>query len=300
MANTLLVIKNHLLLFFILLLLGLAACENEESCVTSNSNEVKFIFYKIDDTTALVEDNVLIKTVQLSDDRGFRYEDDSIFRPRYAVPLDPTDTTASFIFTFADGSQRTIALRYDREQSLISPECGPDQRYFNLDTLFENFDSLRLINREVGKFDGANIEIFTCQNNLYTDSIFLSFFQLDTARQRTADVLLDRSITDAQGQVLFSPDSVSRVGIRAVPNQSTLTLFINQLDSATGQITETQELVLSYQQEEKRSGDARQCQLQTRYYDLDTVRTTLDSIRFIQDELTLDNSINIEILDTIP
>ena len=299
MANTLLVIKNHLLLFFILLLLGLAACENEESCVTSNSNLVKVNFYRIDDTTALNLDNTFFRRVTgvFADNGQSTVVSDTIFEGLF---LDPTDTTASFIFTFADGSQRTIAFRYDREQSLISPECGPDQQYFNLDTISHTFDSLRIANREVGKFDGANIEIFTCQNNLYTDSIFLSFIRFDTARRIVPDTLLDRSITDTQGQVLFSPDSVSRVGIRAVPNQSTLTLFINQLDSATGQITATQELILSYQQEGKRSGDARQCQLQTRYYDLDTVRTTLDSIRFIQDELTLDNLINIEILDTIP
>ena len=298
MANTLLVIKNHLLLFFILLLLGLAACENEESCVTSNSNLVQIAFYNIDDTTALNLDNTFFSGVT-----GIFAENDQPIRPDSAgfftgLPLDPTDTTASFIFTFADGSQITIAFRYDREQSLISPECGPDQRYFNLDTISHTFDSLRIASREVGKFDGANIEIFTCQNNLYTDSIFLSFIQLDSIQR--PDTLLDRSITNAQGQVLFSPDSVSRVSVPVVPNQSELTLFINQLDSATGQITATQELILSYQQEGKRSGDARQCQLQTRYYDLDTVRTTLDSIRFVQRELTLDNSINIEILDTIP
>ena len=299
MANTLLVIKNHLLLFFILLLLGLAACENEESCVTSNSNLVKVDFYRIDDTTALNLDNTFFRRVTgvFADNGQSTVVSDTIFEGLF---LDPTDTTASFIFTFADGSQRIISLRYDREQSLISPECGPDQRYFNLDTISYTFDSLRIANREVGKFDGANIEIFTCQNNLYTDSIFLSFIQLDSIQR--PDTLLDRSITDAQGQVLFSPDSVSRVSIPVIPNQSEITLFINQLDTATGQVTAIQNLVLSYQQEEKRSGDARQCQLQTRYYDLniDTIRTSVDSIRFVQRELTINNPVNLEILDTIP
>ena len=302
MANTLSVIKNHLLLFFILLL-GLAACENEESCVTSNSNLVQFNFYKIDDTTALNQDDVLLRGVFTNDGQLVPPNENNVLE---GLPLNPTGNVSTFTFILADGSQEAVTFYYDREQQLISPECGPDQRYFNLslDTINKaTFDSVRLVNTEVGVLRGVNLEIFTCQNNLYTDSIFINFLKfrlVDSTRSIIADTLLDRFITDAQGQLLFSPDSVTRVGIPVVPGQPEMTLFINQLDTTTGQVTATQTLVLTYAQEEKRSGDAQQCAVQTRYYDLDTVRTSVDSLRFVQRELTLDNPVNLEILDTIP
>ncbi len=46
--------------------------------------------------------------------------------------LNPAEDVSIFYLFREDGTGDTIVLRYQREQQLISPDCGPTQRFFNL------------------------------------------------------------------------------------------------------------------------------------------------------------------------
>lgn len=274
-----------------LVFLGLAACEDEPGCVTNNFEVVKLAFYQIDDTTARSVDKdieVGITLVGGSNPSG---------EPLSGLPLNPTQDVSTFYIS-RNGVTDTIVLRYQREQQLISPDCGPTQRFFNLvvDTALTTIDSVRLIEPELSKIGGANLEIFTCQDEFYTQEVKLNFQEKDTL-VRTDSLFIQR-ISDGTGRVLVENDTVfGRLNLSINP-LADRTEFTFELLAHGDQPARTETLTITYEQEAVRF--AKSCRLQTRYFNLDTLSTTFDSLRIENRELAQDVSLNLRIVDFIP
>lgn len=288
-------LKNCLPLLVVLVFLGLAACEDEPGCVTNNFEVVKLAFYQIDDTTARSVDKdieVGITLVGGSNPSG---------EPLSGLPLNPTQDVSTFYIS-RNGVTDTIVLRYQREQQLISPDCGPTQRFFNLtvDTTkgsLTTLDSFRLVEPELSKLGGANLEIFTCQDEFYTQEVKLNFQEKDTL-VRTDSLFIQR-ISDGTGRVLVENDTVfGRLDLSINP-LADRTEFTFELLAHGDQPARTETLTLTYQQEPVRF--AKNCRPQTRYFNLDTLAgTTFDSVRIENRELAQDVSLNLRIVDFIP
>ena len=157
-------------MLFALIFFGLAACEEEASCVTDNTNIVTLQFIKLinnegGNSEEDFQDSVIVAAEGTI--AGIPIGGAS----RIGLPLDPANNTTTF-YVFRqveEGVFRvdTLVLNYRREQSLISPECGPDQHFFDLDTALSTFDSIRIRNPEVLISNSTpNLQVFTCRYEL--------------------------------------------------------------------------------------------------------------------------------------
>ena len=278
---------------------ALAACEDEPGCVSEDSSSVEIAFFAIDDTSRRNSIELAVQGVVPVGANPYTLDTTFQATSEYSLFLNPSEDVATFYIVQADNTVDTLVLSYQREQTLISPECGPSQRYFNLDTLRSTFDSVRIIERELSALTRTNIEIYTCQDTFYTDDIILNFLEkvADTIPTRR-DSLFVQSIRDDRGQVLANENDtiVGQLRVPINPQAESITLTFDLLahDSIPAR---TQTLTLAYQQQTVRL--ARQCALQTRYFDLEIVDHTFDSLRLANRELAVDVPLNIEITDIL-
>ena len=296
--NRIFSVKSHFLPALLLFFLGLAACEDEPGCVSENSSFVRIAFFKIDDTTQRNADEVIVPQIFPVGSGSVVVDTTLSARAIVALPLNPSQDVATFYVVQEDGQEDTIALRYQREQTLISPDCGPTQRYFNLDTVgaVSTFDSIRIVDREVSDIIGTNIEIYTCPDTFYTDNIIINFLERDTLVRN--DTLFVQSIRDDRGQVLADENDTIAGSLRVPvnPRAASITLTFELL-AHDDEPARTQTMTLAYQAEPLRL--ARQCRLETRYFDLDTVGYTFDSLHIEDRELAVDVPLNIEVIDIL-
>ena len=291
-------VKNHFLPIFLFFCLALAACEDESGCVSDDSDRAIVTFYQIDDTVQRNLDNdIRVGIIPVGGNPDSTNINDGL-------PLNPSADGVTYYLFYDDGSLDTVVLSYQREQTLISPECGPSQRYFNLavDTSLTTLDSIRVVDQEVSSLNSPtspNIEIYTCPDTFYTDNIRINFLEkeADTTLIR-ADSLFVQSIRDDRGQVLAEPNDTIvgslRVPVNPQANSVTLTFELLPHD---GDPARTETLTLSYEAETLRL--ARQCRQETRYFDLDTVGYTFDSLSIEDSELAIDVPLNIEVIDIL-
>ncbi len=294
-------LKNCWPLLVTVLFLGLAACEDEPGCVSDNDNLVKLNFFRIDDTTARNADPAGggYVGIQLLGAQGPARD-----VPGGTLPLNPAEDVSIYYLFREDGTGDTIVLRYQREQQLISPDCGPTQRFFNLtvDTTqgsLTTLDSFRLVEPELSRLGGANLEIYTCQDFFYTDTVKLNFQKKDTSSVRT-DSLFIQAIRDEAGQVLVENDTVFGALNLPINPLAEQTVFTFELLAHGEQPERVETLTLAYEQEVVRF--AEHCRPQTRYFNLDTLNagTTFDSVRIENRELAQDVNLNLRIVDFIP
>ena len=294
-------LKKWLPLAALLAFFGLAACEDEPGCVTDNDNRVKLGFFRIDDTTARNADPAGggYVGIQLVGAQGPARD-----VPGGTLPLNPAEDVSTYYLFREDGTGDTIVLRYQREQQLISPDCGPTQRFYNLvvDTTkgsLNTLDSFRLIEPELSRLGGANLEIYTCQDEFYTQEVRLNFQERDTSSVRT-DSLFIQAIRDQTGRVLVENDTVFGALNLPINPLAEQTVFTFELLAHGEQPERTEILTLTYDQEAVQFAES--CRLQTRFFNLDTLSTgtTFDSVRIENRELAQDVNLNLRIVDFIP
>jgi hypothetical protein len=294
-------LKKWLPLAALLAFFGLAACEDEPGCVTNNSNRVRVGFFRIDDTTTRNADQLVISGVVAVGGGGYRLDTTREEWTDYILFLNPSEDVSTFYLIRGDGTADTLVLRYQREQQLISPDCGPTQRFFNLivDTTggVTTLDSFRLVEPELSALTPVNLEIYTCQDFFYTDTVKLNFQERDTLVR--TDSLFIRTITDGSGRVLVADDTVfGRLDLPINP-QADQTEFVFDLLAHGEQPARVETITLTYEQEAVRF--AEHCRPQTRFFNLDTLAgTTFDSVRVENRELAVDVSLNLRIVDFIP
>ncbi len=290
--NTFLWAKNHFLLISLLSLFVLAACEDQASCVNDNTSEVSIAFYKITDAVQRTQETVPFLEVTTADGR-FVYSGENV--NKFKLPLDPTGKQVRFLI-IQDTATDVLELTYNREQQVISAECGVDQRYYDLDITQQSFDSVEVVESEITKAtnaQGSNVAIYFCQYDL-DDTVKLNFYQriprLNNPPTIRADTLVFTSVTDDRGNVWAASDTVSSLRIPINPEASQTALFFaRQLADGT---LEQDTLELRYR---TTTVQLARCLPQTRYDQLDTLRYTFDSLAFSNIILDQNNAENISI-----
>ncbi len=290
--NTFLWAKNHFLLISLLSLFVMAACEDQASCVSDNTSEVSIQFYKI--TGAVQRTQETVDSIQVTTADG-RFVTNEKNVSGLTLPLDPTGNQVRFVLS-QDTATDVIELTYNREQQVISAECGVDQRYFDLSIAQQSFDSVEVLEPEIKKSSnaqGGNIAIYFCQYDL-DDTVKLNFYK-STPRPNnpptiSADTLVFASVTDDRGNRWAASDTVSSLRVPINPEASQTALFFaRQLADGT---LEQDTLVVSYR---TATVQLARCLPQTRYDQLDTLRYTFDSLAFSNIILDQNNAENIRI-----
>ena len=74
------------------------------------------------------------------------------------LSLNPGAITTTFIFEQTTGTD-TIGLSYSVVAKLISPECGLDAAFDNMDTTFTSYNKLEILDNRIHEDIITNIEI---------------------------------------------------------------------------------------------------------------------------------------------
>lgn len=148
--------------FLMILILPLLSCGTDPDCITSGSSLVRVNFLKADNENA---DSLFFNAVFTS------ANEDSLIAGKdtlstLQLPLNPASDVTEFILENRALNDSilvfdTIRLSYDRLQRIISPECGVELSFINLNIQKSTFDSLALVNGElIRNNNNANIEIY--------------------------------------------------------------------------------------------------------------------------------------------
>lgn len=144
----------HSLFIVVIGLLIFSACGDEATCVDRETSLVKIDFV---DEDGLAKDIILNSLSSEGSNDGFpEYQDDTL--SRLVLPLNPGSRTSTFILTQPTRTD-TIGLSYDVVAQLISPECGLDAAFSNLDTTHISFEKVVIISGIINEQIPTNIEI---------------------------------------------------------------------------------------------------------------------------------------------
>ena len=140
------------------LILIISACSDESDCYSENSSDINLEFYRLNnddpDTSFYEKDTLFVLRVFAigNETRPFISKDSIIFST--SLPVNPTMDNTTFVI-----GRDTLAVKYDVRQRIMSPECGVEQVFSNLDTLSSSFDSLAIKTRELDRNE-INFEIY--------------------------------------------------------------------------------------------------------------------------------------------
>jgi len=130
------------------------SCGDIPTCVDTDTSLVKIKF--VDDTGA-GKNIILTKLSAIGNESGFpEYDNDTL--SSISLPLNPGTLTTTFIFAQKTGND-TLGLSYTVVAKLISPECGLDAFFDNMDTTFTSFNNLRILERIIHEDITTNIEV---------------------------------------------------------------------------------------------------------------------------------------------
>ncbi len=146
--------KNILRFVFLCLALIPAGCGDIPTCLDQESSLVKINFL---DAAGKAKKITLVRLSAINNPDGFPEYADSTLNAMH-LPLNPADKVSTFILE-QSGRTDTLGLSYSVTAKLISPECGLDAAFDNLDTTHTTFEQLNIIQRTIHKDVEVNLEI---------------------------------------------------------------------------------------------------------------------------------------------
>lgn len=284
------------MLWIWILPLVMSACLDENvSCVTDSFDTVRVNFLKLDRTNAR-NDTLYIESILASNGDFLNIQDTAL--RQIALPLNPSGDQVSFYVNWREDSAAelqtdTLVFDYNREQRLVSPECGVEQRYVELRSSYDAFDSLRIVNPEVTLFTNPNVSIYTCQYE-YTNVVRARFFSINPDNNSTVnDTLIVNRITDDLGnEILNEIDTLHRVRLPVDVNRNNTTFFF-EIKNSEGEIV-NRELNVSYFVGSVQFFDCLP-QIRVNSLDVNSANYNFTDVEVEQEELNINNTRNLEI-----
>ena len=130
------------------------SCGDTPTCLDRETSLVKIDFINEE---GAAKDIILLSLKAIDNEDGFpEYALDTL--SQLQVPLNPGSRTTTFLLEQASGID-TIAFSYTVVAQLISPECGLDAAFDQLDTLSTSFSQLEIISKSINELVEVNIEI---------------------------------------------------------------------------------------------------------------------------------------------
>lgn len=153
--------KGHCFLYYFIfiVLIGATACSEGSDCYSENTSIISMNFFKRNtldpDTTFYERDTLIVSRVYAIDNQdSLIMENDTIFGT-LVLPVNPQNNTTAYRI-----GRHNLTVRYDIQQRIMSPDCGVEQIFSNLDTVTYSFDSLVIKSRTLDRNE-INFEIYT-------------------------------------------------------------------------------------------------------------------------------------------
>jgi len=149
------IIKKSIVL---LLLISVFACDVDSNCGNINVDYVTFSAVTIDANRE--EENIAIffdSIVSPQTDSVF-FLNDTI--GNFQLPLSPVENQTDFHFYYGPFVD-SIRFTYEKRNRVDSPECGIDFEYVGMDTAYQTFDSLVIVNDTLKRtINASNIKLY--------------------------------------------------------------------------------------------------------------------------------------------
>jgi hypothetical protein len=141
-----------------ILIICIFACQVDSNC---NSVNVDYVTFRTVSLNANLEET----NVTVIFDSIISPQTDSIFfledtLENFQLPLSPVENQTDFFFYYGPFID-TVRFTYEKRNAVDSPECGIDMQYFGMDTAFQTFDSLVIVNDTLkSTLNAPNIKLF--------------------------------------------------------------------------------------------------------------------------------------------
>ena len=144
-------------IFILYLLLLFSSCVDDELCVGEGTNIIKVKFYDINDPTTQLA--VTLDEIEVSGDpEAFPVYADSTLSAMN-LTIDPNELETTYIIHTATRSD-TLKLGYYIQSKLISPACGPELLFSQLEVIQYSLDSIYLEESQIKRETETNIRIY--------------------------------------------------------------------------------------------------------------------------------------------
>ncbi|WP_375579343.1 DUF6452 family protein [Marivirga tractuosa] len=149
------IIKKSLVSIFII---SLFACEVDSVCGSQNVDYVTFRTVSLDANLEEVNVDVVFDSIVSPQTDSVFFFQDTLFN--FELPLSPVENQTDFYFYYGPFVD-TIRLSYEKRNWVDSPECGIDMQFIGMDTVFQTFDSLIIVNDTLkSNINAPNIKLF--------------------------------------------------------------------------------------------------------------------------------------------
>lgn len=140
------------------------ACEVDSNCGSINVDYVIFDLVDLDAQGLEVEKSVLFDSITSPDAIITIFEQRDTVDVKlssFLLPLNPVGDTTEYYFYY-EGQTDTIRFSHEKINRVDSPECGIDMEFIGLDTVFQTFDSLIIVNDTLRRRqdNAPNIKLF--------------------------------------------------------------------------------------------------------------------------------------------
>jgi hypothetical protein len=149
------IIKKSIVLISIITIL---ACEVDSNCGSINVDYVTFSTFSLDANSEEVGADVIFDSIISPQTDSIFFLQDTI--SNFQLPLSPVENQTDFYFYYGPFVD-SIRFTYEKRNRVDSPECGFDLEYIGMDTAFQTFDSLIIVNDTLKRTVNApNIKLF--------------------------------------------------------------------------------------------------------------------------------------------
>jgi hypothetical protein len=152
-------IKKTIVLIFSITVL---ACEVDSNCGINNVDDnVDYVTFRFVTLNANLEEEnigVIFDSIVSPQTDSVFFRNDTL--SEFQLSLSPVENQTDFLFYYGPRVD-SIRFQYFKRNRVDSPECGIDSEFLGLDTTFQSFDSLIIVNDTLKRSVNApNIKLF--------------------------------------------------------------------------------------------------------------------------------------------
>ncbi|SMG41964.1 hypothetical protein SAMN05661096_02845 [Marivirga sericea] len=149
------IIKKSIVL---ILIVSIFACQVDSNCNTLNVDYVTFNTVSLNANAEEINVQVIFDSIVSPQTDSVFFLEDTL--QNFQLPLSPVENQTDFFFYYGPFID-TIRFTYEKRNTVDSPECGIDMQYFGMDTAFQTFDSLIIVNDTLkSTLNAPNIKLF--------------------------------------------------------------------------------------------------------------------------------------------
>lgn len=263
------------------------SCEPEESCVSQVANRIGTGFFSFNEEGIREPAAFYFRQIRAVErDTAFFTAGQFAGAESLNLSLNPGADITTFIFDHIEGEGRdTLQLAYERNFRMISPDCGLELRYSNIQLVRHTFDSVGLLTTEINETlrEGLDLEIYSerrCEVS-ETNRYRLGFFRLDDNEQEVPEVVNFDAVRDAASDSVFfsrNESGINNLDLALDPEVNrTIFLFENDENSIDT-------LIIAYQRIPEFVSPY--CDPEILYTDLEVEFTTFGHVQVLRSELT--------------